>query len=268
VRRRVPTGSHLGYEHIVEQVVALAVELQRLGGPEAPLGVGMPGSVTRAGLIKNSNTVCLNGTRFRQEIVERLGRDVAFANDANCFALAEARLGAGRGHSMVFGVILGTGVGGGLVIDGQAREGPQSICGEWGHLVLRPESERVCYCGQRGCVETHLAGPWVERDYRQRGGDDLRLPEIVARRDRSEPLATESVDRWLDDFGRAMANLINVLDPDAVVLGGGVSNSDCLYVEGRERVARYLFSDELLTPILRHELGDSAGVLGAALLTE
>jgi len=267
-RRRVPTEAARGYEHILGCVVALARELEQVAGPGAPLGIGMPGSVTREELVKNSNTVCLNGTRFRSAIVERLGREVAFANDANCFALAEARLGAGRGQRMVFGVILGTGVGGGLVIDGRAREGPQSICGEWGHMVLRPESERVCYCGMRGCVETHLAGPWVERDYRQGGGDDLRLPDILARRDLGEQLAAACVDRWLDDYGRAMANLLNVLDPDVVVLGGGVSNSDCLYDEGRARVARYLFSDELLTPILRHELGDSAGVLGAALLAD
>jgi fructokinase len=265
-RRRIPTEADRGYEHIVERVVSLAQELEESAGPAAPLGIGMPGSVTREGRVKNSNTVCLNGTLFRREIVERLGRRVAFANDANCFALAEARLGAGRGHRMVFGVILGTGVGGGLVIDGRAREGPQSICGEWGHLVLRPESDRVCYCGVRGCVETHLAGPWVERDYRERGGDDLRLDEIIARRGRGEDRAAECIARWLEDYGRAMANLINVLDPDVVVLGGGVSRSDCLYDEGRAEVARFLFSDELLTPILRHELGDSAGVLGAALL--
>jgi len=267
-RLRVPTEADRGYEHIVDRVISLARELGQATEPDASLGIGMPGSVNREGRVKNSNTVCLNSTHFRQEVVERLGREVAFANDANCFALAEARLGAGRGYRMVFGVILGTGVGGGLVIDGRAREGPQSICGEWGHMVLRPDSERVCYCGRRGCVETLLAGPWVERDYRERGGGDVRLDEIITRRDSGEVLAAESVERWLDDYGRAMANLLNAFDPDAVVLGGGVSNCDCLYDEGRVRVARYLFSDELLTPIVRHELGDSAGVLGAALLGE
>jgi fructokinase len=266
LRRRIATEADRGYDHIVERVVSLVRELDQVAGPGAPVGLGMPGSVTREGLVKNSNTVCLNGTAFRQEVVERIGQEVVFANDANCFALAEARLGAGRGYEMVFGVILGTGVGGGLVIDGSAREGPQSICGEWGHMVLWPTSDRICYCGARGCVETHLAGPWVERDFRERGGDDLRLSEILDRRAGGDRLAGECIDRWLGDYGRAMANLINALDPDAVVLGGGVSNSGCLYDEGRERVARHLFSDELLTPILRHELGDSAGVLGAALL--
>jgi fructokinase len=265
-RVRIATEAERGYEHILARVVELIEQLAREAGRDAPIGLGMPGSVTRAGLIKNSNTVCLNGTLFRADVAARLGRAVTFANDANCFALAEARLGAGRGHRLVFGAILGTGVGGGLVIDGALREGPQSICGEWGHTVLRPTSDRLCYCGQRGCVDTHLAGPWVERDYRLRGGDELRLPAILARSAAGDPLADACLEAWLDDFGRALANLINTLDPDAVVLGGGVSNADCLYSRGREQVARYLFSDELLTPILRHELGDSAGVLGAALL--
>jgi fructokinase len=268
VRERIPTAAEQGYEHILAQVADLARKLEADAGPDASLGVGMPGSVTAAGRVKNSNTVCLNGTAFRSELSERLGRQVLFANDANCFALAEARLGAGRGHRMVFGVILGTGVGGGLVIDGRAREGPQSICGEWGHMVLRPGSDRACYCGQQGCVETHLAGPWVERDFAARAHERLLLPDILERRAEGDTAATACIDAWLDDFGRALANLINALDPDAIVLGGGVSRADCLYEEGRTKVAEYLFSDELLTPILRHELGDSAGVLGAALLGE
>jgi fructokinase len=267
-RERYPTGADQGYDHILSQVERLARELAGIAGPDAPLGLGMPGSVTGEGRVKNSNTVCLNGTFFRTELSARLGRELMFANDANCFALAEARLGAGRGHRIVFGVILGTGVGGGLVIDGRAREGPQSICGEWGHMVLRPESKRTCYCGRNGCVETLLAGPWVERDYASRKGEQLLLPQILDRRAAAEDAAVACIDRWLDDFGRALANLINVLDPDAIVLGGGVSRADCLYDEGRRQVARYLFSDELLTPIRRHELGDSAGVLGAALLGE
>jgi fructokinase len=265
-RKRIPTAADRGYEHIVQLVVDLIGELGDLAGADARVGVGMPGSVTREGRVKNSNTVCLNGTLFRDDLAAEVDRELAFANDANCFALAEARLGAGRGYSMVFGVILGTGVGGGLVIDGRVREGPQSICGEWGHMVLWPDSDRECYCGQRGCVETHLAGPWVERDYRLRGGDELDLAAILDRRAAGERLAAECVERWMTDYGRAIANLVNALDPDAIVLGGGVSRADCLYDEGTVRVSRYLFSDELLTPIVRHELGDSAGVLGAALL--
>jgi fructokinase len=266
-RRRIPTEASAGYASVLERTAAFVEGLLAEAGDGATVGVGMPGSVTRAGRVKNSNTVCLNGTPFRADLSRRLGRPLAFANDANCFALAEATMGAGRGHRLVFGAILGTGVGGGLVVGGEAREGPQSICGEWGHTILFPDSDRRCYCGQPGCVETYLAGPWIERHYRELGGaEGARLPEIVARRDQGDAAAARCVAAWMDAYGRAMANLINVLDPDAVVLGGGVSNAAPLYTEGREAVSRYLFSDELMTPILKHELGDSAGVFGAALL--
>jgi fructokinase len=266
-RRRVPTEAERGYAHVLERTAAFIEELVREAGAAAPVGIGMPGSVTRRGLVKNSNTVCLNGTPFRADLARRLGRDLAFANDANCFALAEAVMGAGRGHRLVFGAILGTGVGGGIVFDGEAREGPQSICGEWGHTVLFPDGGRRCYCGQTGCVETYLAGPWIERHYRELGGGEgVRLKEIVERRTNGEEAAAACVAAWLDAYGRAVANLLNVLDPDVVVLGGGVSNAEPLYTEGRRAVERYLFSDELTTPIVRHALGDSAGVFGAALL--
>ena len=167
---------------------------------------------------------------------------------------------------MVFGVIMGTGVGGGIVVNGRVHEGPQSIAGEWGHMVLRPDSDRHCYCGQQGCVETYVAGPWIEAHYRDLSGHSAPLPEILRRRTTGDEAACDCVHVWLEHYGRAMANLINVLDPDVVVLGGGVSNAECLRDEGRDRVARYLFSDELVTPIVRHSLGDSAGVFGAALL--
>ncbi len=266
-RHRVPTGAHLGHDHIVQQVLKMIRDLEQVAGGPVPVGMGMPGSLTSVGRVKNSNTVCLNGTFFRQDLVKEFGGEIVFANDANCFALAEARFGAGRGGEVVAGLIMGTGTGGGVVINGKVRQGPQSICGEWGHTVLRPSSERSCYCGKHGCVETYLAGPWIELDYRRRGGEQLPLAEILNRRGTDQAAAT-CVDRWLDSFGLALANLINILDPDIVVLGGGVSNSSCLYDEGRARAERYIFSDELTTPILRHELGDSSGVLGAALLVE
>jgi len=266
-RRRIRTEADGGYAHVLERTAAFIVELERTAGAGAPVGIGMPGSVTRKGLAKNSNTVCMNGMPFRADLVRRLGRAPVFANDANCFALAEATMGAAAGRRLVFGAIMGTGVGGGIVIDGTAREGPQSICGEWGHTILFPDGGRRCYCGRTGCVETYLAGPWIERHHHELGGaPGTKLPEILACRSRGEQAAARCVDTWLDAYGRAMANLINVLDPDVVVLGGGVSNTEVLYTEGRDRVARYLFSDELLTPILRHALGDSAGVFGAALL--
>ncbi|MCU0660884.1 MAG: ROK family protein [Myxococcota bacterium] len=268
LRRRIPTEVEGGYEHLVARLAQFIDELGQKAGVARPypVGVGMPGSVTRAGLVKNSNTVCLNGTPFRQAVQERLGQSILFANDANCFALAEAVMGAGRGHGLVFGVIMGTGTGGGIVVDGLVREGPQSIAGEWGHAVLRPDSERICYCGQPGCVETYLAGPWVERHYEKLSGSKRKMPEILARAS-TDPAARAALDCLLEHFGRALANLINTLDPDIVVLGGGLSQIDLLYTEGRAEVERYVFSDELLTPIVRHELGDSAGVFGAALLT-
>jgi fructokinase len=268
LRQRISTEVEGGKQHITARLIGFIrnlVEECGLSFP-VPIGVGMPGSVTPKGVVKGSNAVCLNGTTFHRDVAERLGQPVAFANDANCFALAEAIMGAGKGHSLVFGVIMGTGVGGGLVIDGKVREGIMSIAGEWGHMLLVPGSKRVCHCGKPGCVETYLGGPWIEKHYQELGGAPARLPEILTRRVAGETAATECVHSWLDHYGMAVANLINVLDPDIIVLGGGVSKSDCLYDEGREYVSKYLFSDELLTPIVRHTFGDSAGVFGAAFL--
>ena len=267
-RKRIPTEADKGYDRLTQGVVDFIDELARDAGLARPLrlGFGMPGGLTRDGLVKNSNAVCLNGTRFRDDVAERLGQTVAFANDANCFALAEAVMGAGRGHDLVFGVIMGTGVGGGIVIEGQIREGPQFLSGEWGHAVLRPDSDRACYCGKFGCVEDYLAGPWVERHYAELGGVLIKLPEIVKRRDEGDAIAVRVITEWLDNFGLALANVINVIDPDVVILGGGLSKIECLYDEGRERVARYVSNNELLTPIVPNQLGDSAGVFGAALL--
>jgi fructokinase len=292
LRRRVPTPGNRGYDAVLGNVVELVTTVAReLGVPTAalPTGVGMPGATTRReGFVKNSNTTCLNGRPFREDLSRALGRAVQFDNDANCFALAEARLGAGRAHQngIVFGVILGTGVGGGIVIDGKAWPGLQGLGGEWGHHPVGPWrkqdgelatetrdiglgiSERPpCFCGKMGCLELYASGPAIERDYLRRSGRAERLPEIYARR-ASDPHAAAAIDEMLEAFGRGVATLIDFLDPNAIILGGGVSNLDCLYGEGVERVARYVLNDELLTPILKHELGDSAGVLGAALLAE
>nr|PZN15023.1 MAG: sugar kinase [Pseudomonadota bacterium] len=291
LRRRVPTGAEGGYEAVLDATLALIRSVAADVGrrPERlPTGLGMPGSVTRReGLVKNSNTVCLNGKPFRQDLGKALGRRIEFENDANCFALAEARLGAGRAYrdGIVFGVILGTGVGGGIVVNGRVWPGLQGLGGEWGHHAVGPWrsenhaaeatdgrevglglSERGrCYCGKTGCLELYASGPAVERDYYRRTGRRARLPEIAARR-ASDPDAAAAIEELLEALGRGLANLIDILDPSAIVLGGGVSNLDFLYTEGVERVRRFVFNDELLTPIVRHELGDSAGVLGAALL--
>jgi fructokinase len=268
-RKRIPTERDGGYDHILERTRALVEEVEReVGAQRLPVGVSMPGSVTRAGVVKNSNTTALNGRSFRRDLTVALERDVAFANDANCFALAEARWGAARGARVAFGVIMGTGVGGGIVIDGAPWEGAQSIAGEWGHVVLDALNGPDCYCGRRGCIETYLSGPAIERAYRERAGAGagLTLPEIVAHAAAGETIAKQLLEERIDVFGRALATVINILDPDVVVLGGGVSNINVFYTEGQHALARWVFNDVLDTRIVKHALGDSAGVLGAALL--
>ncbi|TMB07333.1 MAG: ROK family protein, partial [Deltaproteobacteria bacterium] len=256
-----------GYDHILDRVAEVVAAL-RPHAPEARLvGIGTPGSLSaRDGTLKNSNTTCLNGRPLHADLERRLGMPVRLENDANCFALAEARGGAALGHALVFGVILGTGVGGGLVIDGRVWPGPQHIAGEWGHHAIDPAGPE-CYCGQRGCVETLLSGPALEAAYRAAGGAPASAAEIAARAAAGETAAAAVMERYLDCFGRALANVIDILDPDVVVLGGGLSNLDVLYTRGRDAVARYVFNDELTTPIAPNRLGDSAGVIGAALLT-
>ncbi len=236
------------------------------GGAAHTLGIGTPGAVApHTGLLKNSNTVCLNGMPLARDLRARFGRDFAIENDANCFALAEALHGAGRGRRVVFGVILGTGCGGGIVIDGRIHRGLQSIAGEWGHTVIDP-SGPPCYCGQQGCVETFISGSGLEARHAEAFGDRRAAAEIVAAFRAGEPRATQTMNAFFARFGQAVANLIAVLDPDIVVLGGGLSNVDELYARGVEEVAKRVFSDSLETPIVRHALGDSAGVIGAALV--
>jgi fructokinase len=267
-RRRVPTERERGYEHIVARVAGLVQELLPLAPGCAGIGIGTPGATTRDGLLKNSNTTCLNGRPLQRDLEARIQLPIRMENDANCFALAEAVAGAGRGLDLVFGVILGTGVGGGIVWRGALWSGPQHIAGEWGHHAIDPAGP-PCYCGQRGCVETLLSGPALEAAYRAAGGAMPATASEVARRaGAGDPIAARVLDAWLDHFGRAVANLITILDPSVVVLGGGLSNLDVLYDRGRAAVTRRIFNDELTTPIVKHQLGDSAGVIGAALLVE
>ena len=266
VRRRVPTEQQRGYEHIVETVGRLVDELRAYAPDSAVVGVGTPGALSsRTGLMKNSNTTCLNDRDLPADLRRRIGLAVIVENDANCFALAEATSGAGQGGRVVFGVIMGTGVGGGLVLDGRLWSGPQHIAGEWGHHGIDPNGP-LCYCGRRGCVESFISGPAVQQRYRAGGGAALAMDDVVARARTGEPLARAVFDEFLDRFGRALANLVSILDPDVVVLGGGLSNIDELYDQGRAAVARYVINDELRTPIRRNVHGDSAGVFGAAFL--
>lgn len=266
VRERVATRQERGYDAIVATIAGLVRDLRAAAPGCSRIGLGAPGAISSVtGAVKNSNTTCLNGRRLHDDLAECIGMEVVIENDANCFALAEANAGAGRGASLVFGVILGTGVGGGIVFDGRLLHGRQRIAGEWGHHSIDPQGPH-CYCGNRGCVEALISGPAVLRGYRAAGGDAPDMQTIVAAARRGEALAAEHVAAFLDRFGRALANVIDILDPDAVVLGGGLSHVTELYDTGREAVARYVFNDELSTPIVCNELGDSAGVIGAALL--
>ncbi len=266
-RLRVKTEAHLGYDHVLAQIASLVAQLERIAGP-APvrIGMGTPGvEDPSTGLVRNSNSVCLNGRTLSRDVSARLGRQVVMANDANCFALAEARLGAGRGASVVFGIILGTGVGGGVVVDGRVLGGLHGIAGEWGHNELEPDG-LPCYCGKRGCVETVLAGPSLERFYELRTGTRRELTELVSRTD--DPDARATLSRLYQAFGKAISVVTNILDPDVIVIGGGVGNIDGLYSEGPRELVRWIFNSEVRTRIVRPELGDSAGVFGAAMLTE
>jgi fructokinase len=266
LRERTATEAERGYEHIVARVGELASKLLQ-AAPGCPwVGVGTPGAVsTRSGRMKNCNTLCLNGRDLPADLAGSIGRPVRVENDANCFALAEAKRGAAAGADVVFGVILGTGVGGGIVCGGRLLPGLQHVAGEWGHHSIDP-SGPVCYCGQRGCVERYLSGPALEADYESEAGSRATVAEIVARARQREEAARAVFARYLARFGRALANVVSILDPDVIVLGGGLSNIDELYDEGRRAVAGDVFNDELRTPIVRHALGDSAGVIGAAML--
>lgn len=266
-RQRRPTPQADGYDAVVDNICALILVLERDAGHFCHVGIGTPGAISaRTGFLKNSNTACLNGKPLKQDLERRLAREIRIANDANCFALSEALDGAGRRHGVVFGVILGTGVGGGIVFHGRLHEGAQHIAGEWGHNVLDADGP-PCYCGKRGCVETLLSGPGLLNDYRQHGGepaDDTKT--IVAQAALGNPVAEAAMQRYLDRFGRALSVVVNILDPDAVVLGGGMSNIARLYTEGRDRLAQHTFNDELRTALLSHVHGDSSGVRGAAQL--
>jgi fructokinase len=268
-RIRVPTESERGYEHIVNRVAEVVAQLEAKSGMVRPamIGIGTPGAIDPAtGTLKNSNTVCLNGRPLRRDLSAALGVTTRLANDANCFALAEATLGAARGRDVVAGLIIGTGVGSGIVVHGRVLEGRHGIAGEWGHNAMRGEST-PCYCGRTGCVESVISGPALERYYESLAGTHASLPEIIARADAGEPAAMATTDRLTTKFGEAVAALINILDPDAIVIGGGVGNVGRLYDAGtRAAIQRHLFNPELQTELLRPALGDSAGVFGAALL--
>ncbi len=271
-RRRVPSPAH-DYAAMVAAIGGLVEDLERdLGGARASVGVGIPGVTSPAtGLVKNANTTCLIGRPFDRDLAARLGRPVRLANDANCFVMSEAADGAAAGARTVFGVILGTGVGGGLVIDGKIVVGANAIAGEWGHNPLPWPSDaerpgRRCYCGQHGCIETFLSGPGLAADFAESTGRSLGAPEIVDAAARGDAAAGAALERYEDRLARALATVINVVDPDVIVLGGGLSNLAQLYEAVPRRWAAYVFSDAVMTRLVQADHGDSSGVRGAAWL--
>ena len=272
-RMRISTEADKGYEHIVGQIALLVDMLKKESGlTPVTIGFGTPGAIDPfTATLKNSNTTCLNGRPLKQDIEKRLGLPIEMANDANCFAIAETLWGAVPEKvpeaKVVFGVIMGTGVGGGLVMFGKIPNGRHGIAGEWGHNFL-DESGGPCYCGKSGCVEQVISGPALQRFYEGISGEKRKLPEIVERaRAGNDKAAIQTMERLVRNFGKAIAVIVNIVDPDAIVLGGGVGNIDLLYSKGVEEASKHVFNPRLDTPFLKPKLGDSAGVFGAALLT-
>jgi fructokinase len=285
-RRRIATPRGR-YDATLAAIVELVRDIERRVGPASCVGVGMPGTISPAtGLVKNANSTWLNGRALGDDLPRLLGRPVRFANDANCFALSEAIDGAAAGAPIVFGVIVGTGTGAGVVVNGRVLVGANAIAGEWGHNPLPAplDDERPgppCYCGRCGCIETFLSGPAMEREYRamRESGDsahamredaadlaDADAAEIARRARARDPIASAILDRYADRMARSLASVINVLDPDVIVLGGGLSNIDALYSAVPARWGRYVFSDRVDTRLVRPIHGDSSGVRGAAWL--
>jgi fructokinase len=263
-KKRIPTNQDNGYDSILDSIKNLILELTRESDEKFSIGICTPGALSlNSGLIKNSNTQCLIGKDLRNDLQNILHHDILIENDANCFALAEARLGAGKNSNLIFGVIIGTGVGGGIIIDGKIHHGRTNIAGEWGHHCLHDEGNS-CYCGNRGCVETYISGPALEKNWSQLSNLNQSLPEIIQNTD--NPNFVNWKKTFLDNFGLSLANVIDILDPDMIILGGGVSNIDFLYDEGKNLVYEKVFSDTIDTPIVKNNLGDSAGVFGACLL--
>ena len=270
-RRRVPTPRGR-YGATLAAITTLIEGLERESGEPARVGIGMPGALSPAtGLVKNANSVWLNGRPLRQDLERLLHRPLRFANDANCFALSEARDGAGEGAPVVFGVILGTGTGGGVVVHGRVLGGPNAVAGEWGHNPLpwpRPGEwpGAACYCGRTGCVETFLSGPGVSRDHREATGEELDATTIAARAADGDPACEATLARYEERLARALATVVNLLDPDVIVLGGGLSNLTRLYAGVLERWGAWVFSDRVDTALRPPKHGDSSGVRGAAWL--
>ena len=269
LRVKTPQGD---YEGTVRAIVDLVRRLEQETGGQSSVGLGMPGIISPAtGLVKNANSVCLNGRALDRDLEKALGRPLRIENDANCFALSEASDGAAAGRECVFGVILGTGTGGGIVVGGRILHGRNAVGGEWGHNPMPWPAPgewpgETCYCGRTGCIETFLSGPGLARDFTGATGLSIDPAEIVRRAEAGETAAIACLDRYVNRLARALATIINVIDPDVIVLGGGLSGIERLYRDVPEQWSRYVFSDRVTTELLPPKFGDSSGVRGAAWL--
>jgi fructokinase len=270
-RHRIATP-RFNYDATVRAVADAVEGIEKKLGRSATVGMGIPGTIsTRTGFVKNANSTWLIGKPFDKDLSRALGREVRCANDANCLAVSEATDGAGAGKHVVFAVILGTGCGGGIAVDGRLHSGSNGVAGEWGHNTLpwmRPEEYPgfACYCGRNGCIETWISGTGLEADYHRATGISLKGPEIIARSNAREPAALAALDRFEDRLTRGLAQVINLLDPDVIVMGGGASQIPRLYRNVPARLEEYVFGKEADTPILPAKHGDSSGVRGAAWL--
>src|ERR1700683_2827467 len=270
-QRRIPAPRD-DYGATIEALAGVVIDAERELRVRCTVGIGIPGAISPAtGLVKNANSTWLNGRRLSADPATRLDREVRLANDANCLAMSEAADGAAAGAQVVFGVILGTGTGGGVVVHGQVLTGANSIAGEWGHnpLPWADDDERpgrACYCGRHGCLETFLSGPGLAADYAAHGGGPERGEAIVARAASGEALASQTLDRWERRLAKSLATVINVLDPDVIVVGGGLSAIERIYVNVPELWGAWVFSDRIVTKAVRAKHGDASGVRGAAWL--
>jgi fructokinase len=270
-RERISTPRY-DYEESIREARELLLSIEREIGEVCPVGVGIPGMIDPGtGLVRNANSTWLNGKPLQEDLGIALSREVRCMNDANCLALSEAVDGAGAGKLLVFAVILGTGCGAGLAIDGKVHSGINGLAGEWGHNPLpwqRPDEYpgQLCYCGQRGCIESWISGPGLEEDYRQSSGISASGPEIVRLGAQGDPDAQAALDRYEDRLARSLAHVVNLLDPDVIVLGGGVSQMKRLYDTVPARIGNYVFGKIAETPVCPARHGDSSGVRGAARL--
>ena len=270
IRHRVDTEEEKGYSQVISNIKSLVDSIEnRINHNFNKLGIGTPGTIDpETGLLKNSNSQCLNGMPIQKDLSKTLGKTILIQNDANCFALAETLLGSVKDQypnaKNVFGIIIGTGVGGGVIIDGKTLYGSQGIGGEWGHTIVTDNGDK-CYCGKRGCVETVISGRALQIYYNKISGKKLKFEEIYAIKNRDKD-AKKTLKRLIKYFGKGLSNVVNIIDPEVIVLGGGLSNIDELYTEGYNELKKYVFNPTFKTPLLKPKLGDSAGVYGAALL--